>query len=160
MATSKICSTASHCPFSLHPYLLATESDAWTPWKRRWRSCHESSSPKCWPAQHKAWTRLLFMWLNFLAALHGHSCIIRYHDNKAGPAFRRSHCLCTQGVRCGRGQTLTDLLLMPHGKCVRSMSQKRKAPDQPMRFCFLCGLYWCLLSTYILIYLEKTGDIQ
>lgn len=30
--------------------------------------------------------------------------------------------------------------------------RKLKAPDQPMRFCFLCDLYWCLLSTYILIY--------
>lgn len=124
-------------------------------------SCHESSSQVlASPAeQHGLDCMLLFMWLNFLAALHGHSCIFCCHDNQAGPALGRS--VCTYRVSTVVWGSNTEWpLLMPHRKCVRSMSSKTKAPDQPMRFCFLCGPYWCLLSTYILIYLEKTGDIR
>lgn len=101
---------------------------------------------------------LLFMWLNFLAALHGHSCIFCCHDNQAWPALGRS--VCTNRVSTVVWGSNTEWpLLMPHRKCVRSISSKTKAPDQPVRFCFLCGSYWCLLSTYILIYLEKKQGI-
>lgn len=160
MATSH----SSPCSLSLHPYLLATENDAVASWKRRWRklsegSCHESSSHVlASPAKKKkAWTRLyVIIYVTFLAALHGHSCILRCHDNKVWPALGKSQFLCTYGCPQWQGSNTEWPVLSVFTPWVK----KTEAPAQPMRFCFLCGLYWCLLSTYILIYLEKTGDIQ
>lgn len=63
---------------------------------------------------------LLFMWLNFPAALHGHGSILRNHDNKAGPALGRSPFLrILQGVLSGPGgQTFTDATREARSRCV------------------------------------------
>lgn len=125
-------------------------------------SGHESSfSSAGQPCKkHGLDCKLLFLWLNFLAALHEHCCILWYHDSKAEPALGRGQFLCTEGVHSNRGRKLCDLHWCHTGSAYAPWVKKTKAPDQPMRFCFLCGLYWCLLSTYILIYLEKVGDVQ
>lgn len=117
-----------------------------------------SHPPKWRPALQTAWTRmLLFMWLNFPAALHGHSCILLLPWQQGRAATQEKPVSAYVGCPQWEGSNTEWPLLMPYRKCVHSMSRKTKAPDQPMRFCFLCGLYWCLLSTYILIYFEKLG---
>lgn len=101
-----------------------------------------SHPPQCWLAlqkkkNNKAWSKLYVIIYVILtsAALHGHDCIVCNHDNQAGPALRRRlFFLCMQGFRSDRGQKATDATQ-------EVCSLTTKAPNQLMRFCFLCGLY-------------------
>lgn len=90
---------------------------------------------------------LFFTQVNFLQSLHGHRSILLYHDNKTGPApLDGSFCVASGVAGVKHWVTFT-------GATQEVCSRKQKVPEQPLRFCFLCGLYWCLLLAYILIYL-------
>lgn len=98
---------------------------------------------------------LLFMWLNFPAALHGHGCILGNHDNEAGPALGRSLFLRMQGVLSGRGQTDADAT-----QEVYSLHESKNKSTRPTHEILLS--VWSVLMLVIIyfdIFGGKTGGI-
>lgn len=94
---------------------------------------------------------LFFTQVNFLQSLHGHRSILLYHDNKTGPApLDGSFCVASGVAGVKHWVTFT-------GATQEVCSRKQKVPEQPLRFCFLCGLYWCLLLAYIFWYIWGEG---
>lgn len=118
-----------------------------------------SRLPECRPALKNAWTRLyVIIYFHFLAALHGHSCILLYTMTLEQGWHSGAHIVCVCGA-APRGQTLSELSLMPHRKCVHSMSQNKSTrPTHEILLSVVCIDAYC---RHIFWYIwKKTGDIK
>lgn len=118
---------------------------------------HESSF-RVLAALKNAWTRLyVIIYFHFLAALHGHSCIL---------------CTPWRSSRAGtREQTLSVYVGPPteakhwvnfhwcHTGSVFTPWVKTKAPDQPMKSCFLWSVLMLIVDIYFDIF-GKKRDIK
>lgn len=116
--------------FFLPPFFLSTRRDAETFWKIRSRKLSKEAAPR-FPAR----------------------LCVAIHSSEFPPSTpqAQSHpSLTWQQGRAGSLYVASTHWVTCADASQEACPQKEKYSEQPLRFCFLCGLYWCLLLAYIL----------
>lgn len=119
----------------LPPFFLSTRSDAETSWKIRSRKLSKEAAPR-FPARLRV-------------AIYSSEFPPSTPQAQSHPNFNMATRQGREFVRGVHSGGVTRWVTCADAS-QEARPQEEKYPERPLRFCFLCGLYWCLLLAYIL----------